>query len=245
MRLRHLPAIALASLVSMTASAVPTTYEFSAVWTGARGSTVPEWFDFGLANGALLTGSFTIETDTAPEYADATFGVYYNPVTALTFDAGGTGPFTLGDQFGNGDTRSSSIDMFDEYTGAGAPFDEFDINIAVGSAPGDPLGLRRLLAFNGYSGEWVPGNLFTSGLPTPESALARAQDPDFLSHLQLNFSVTQGSTPEDYRWAGVTAQVTDLHVVTASVPEPATLSLLGAGLLGALAIRRRRRVVNA
>jgi len=245
MRVRFLPAVVLASLVSTNALAVPTTYEFTAVWQGAMGYTVPQFFDFVMPIGTPFTGSFTIDTDSVPAYADAGIALYDNPFTALNLNVGpngSLGQLTLGESLGPNDARSSALSLFDDfvYNGA-APFDQFSAWAALAPLAGDDPAFRRTLSFGAYTGEWIPGNLF-DGVPTLDGAFARAGEPDFLSHLNLSYTIETGYAAEDYHFLSVDAQVTDLHVVTTSVPEPATVTLLGAGLLGAFAARRRRRV---
>jgi len=242
MRSRHWRAFVLASIVCVSASAAPVTYEFSSAWYGGYGSTLPEWYDFGIPFGTVVNGSFTVETDTAPSYQDANVVQFRDLLTAatLTFGQDGLyGTFSLGGPAYH-TTYLSSATMIDDLAFLGnPPYDQVGLGASLAPVAGDPANFYRSF---GLSAGTFDANIFTSppSLDAPFGNAGTAARP-----LQFIFGVIHDDGVTVEQDAQLFMEVTDLHVATASVPEPATLSLFGAGLLASLAARRRRRVRNA
>lgn len=241
MRSRHLPAIVLASIACVSASAAPVTYEFSSAWNGGYGSTLPEWYDFGIPFGTVVTGSFTVETETAPYFQNENVAQFGDLLTAatLTFGLEGIyGTYSLGGPAFHSSYLSNAT-MLDDLSFAGnPPYDQVGLGASLALVAGDPANFYRSFSLSAGT---FDADIFTSApsLDAPFGNAGTAARP-----LQFIFGVIQddGVTEQD---AQLFMEVTDLHVATASVPEPATLTLFGAGLLASLATRRRRRVRDA
>lgn len=86
---------------------------------------------------------------------------------------------------------------------------------------------------NGTDGDATPGGSIFS------FALSAASLKDLNADGILSVTVTNTSTPGDFRFADASLTV-DAAAAAAAVPEPVSIALLGAGLFGMGAARRRR-----
>lgn len=241
MRVRHLPAFVLASFIGMNASASPLTYEFSGVFAGGAASSGPNpfWYDFNVPDGTAFSGSFTLETETAPSVVNEEASVFRNVVTAASVaigQGGSYGTYTLGGNMPDKD-YSSQLLLIDDSTFEGPiPFDQLSLGVTLDSVPGDAPGLLRGFSLNSWS---TTGDLFTTR-PTIETAFAPFVRPD--TFIQFGFGVGSHDENGEEITSSLIANIDEIHV--RSVPEPGTLALMAFGLLGVFGVSRGRRVTN-
>jgi hypothetical protein len=236
---RTLPALVLAVL-PLSAAAVPVTYEFSGV-LNQRGSSLPEWYEYEFPMMAEFSGSFVLDTDVLPLGGDANSAFFYDIVSdfQVRFGPGGSlGGYSQSDRpMFDGYPYTSSGYFLNDFpsNGEGPTFYYDMVNFSgnLHASPGDSPYLERYFTLGGFSFE---GTMFPA-LPT----LADFPLPSFPSTDSWSMSV--GATLYDaagnhLAQASFGGTLTDLRRVT-SVPEPATWGLLLAGMLGAVALRRR------
>jgi len=242
MRVLYLPAVALAALISVSTSAAPVTYEFTSTWTGGMITSLPYWYEPAFPGGTTFSGSFTLETETPAFYQDLNVSAYRNMLTAATVSIGAEGEygtFSFGGAFPFPADYNSSLVLVDnpiEFDG-GPPHDQLGLSASLAPAPGDSANTFRWFELIGGSSD---DGLFPQ-TPSLEQPFGLAGTPDY--PMEFRFQIWM--TGEEEHDIALLTQITDLHVVTASGPEPETLTLIGTGLFGVLALRRRRAAPKA
>jgi hypothetical protein len=237
MRSTRNAACLLGLLLPLTAAAVPVTYEFTGVVNNFNHSGDDIFMPPPIPFGTTFAGSFTLE-DSTPVYSQATgYVTYRGVVTAaqLSFDGGGAGSFeyvgaTL-PNVGSGSYLTFINDL--EYLG-NPPYDQFNFGTSVNLLPGDAAGTSR--GFSLYYGSFDT-NLLPAGLtiadPLPVANLLAAGVGFGFDLQEFDANGNPAFT------SSLGGALTSLTQVQTSVPEPSTLALLAAGLLG-LGARRRR-----
>jgi hypothetical protein len=233
-------AFCVAAFLPLAAAAAPVTYEFSVTLGGFayEGEDVGTVRPPPMPYGTELFGRFTIEGSTPIAFESPGFTQYNNLVTAAQLDygpAGSLGSHAFLDVALPSRTSSSHLAFFNdiEYLG-NPPYDQFNFGASLGLLPGDAPGSRRSFEF--VTGSFDTG-LLPAGLmladPWPVDNLLANRVTFYTNYLLLD---ADGNRVDAWSMSGYLAT---LRQVPTSVPEPATLSLLGAGLL-ALGFRRRR-----
>lgn len=235
MSVRKFAVLVVALALSESASATPITYEFSApvaVSGWCCGYDKP-WYDFGFPDGTVMHGTFTVETDTPAIYQDGRIQIFHDALTAATISFGANGEFgnySLGDKISTLQPFGSSIVTVNDDS---FPYDEVDVFSSVQNVAGDPANFYRTFSL---SSPYEAG-LYTQ-LPSLDALFGAAGTNAF--PLSVGFAVREeGDFPAGFRDESISGEVTNLSVVSVSVPEPETLMLFGAGLL-ALRFARRR-----
>ena len=224
----------LAVLLPVSALAVPVTYEFTGTLTSYQ--TDGDITDNPFPYGTEFFGSFTLEDSTVP-FTDIGFTGYLDAVTAasISFGSGGSlGSFQHTGSLLEFSVYSSNLVFLNDFEYMGnPPVDQFSLGISLGTLPGDPVGAYRSfdIALGGSDTSLLPAGLSITD-PLPTAKLIE-------QGLSLNFYYSvfdaDGNSVEFKAPGGLIASLTQVPV---SVPEPSTLALFAAGVLG-LALRRR------
>jgi len=231
-------------LLPLSAAAVPFTYEFSGLINYASGPTPPEgeWFEPIIPFGTTFTGSFTYESETQPVFSQNGVLGYNDAITGATIRFGANGEFGVFDflqaPMTPTSTRSSALSIVnDSELNGNPPYDQFSFSARMGTLPEDTADMYRFLSFGGgdYSAQAIPpGQTLLD--PLPAEAIVANFD-------QLTFGYVLYSDSGEYLDdVAVGGQNISLRFVPTSVPEPATLGILAAGLLGGCLARRRRTI---
>ena len=184
-------------------------------------------------------------TNTAPGFNGAgSIGATFSYNGPLSFNLGGAQNSTNAGDLNSSFFGANAGSIFN-YTGSGALPGPSGANFAT---------LTNFLASSGSASEYQYGSLYTIGL-----GVLAAGTRLTISH-DDGVSVFQGGIRIGTTTAGPTAQITESvvlanagdttlyfgrqngapSVLTVAVPEPASIAILGAGLLGLAAVRRRR-----
>ena len=201
-------------LGSLAAHAALVEYNFTASLKDSIDAGSGPWLQ-SLSAGTIGTGSFVIDTSIPSTYGpNPYFGEYLNGFASGTFSIGGMSV-----------TSSAGIEIVQVVPG-GAAF------LFIASQQGHADGIDA--AWNFYNwGMWLESYKpeFFSGIAFPDTF-----DMAIYSSREFGFSASNGGQPVSARF-----ELTSIEKAVANtVPEPASFALVGAGLLGIAALRRRR-----
>lgn len=243
MRLIRLPALMLAVLLPLNASAIPITYEYSGIALPGYGEGGPDGLTFTpvVTEATPFSGFFTIENETPATLLDTGVLRYEGAIVAASLSVGvdgALGTFGLSSRPGGPFTTiSNSILLINDKEFAGnPPYDQFNLNFQLESVPGAPAGSYTgfYINANDYLAQMLPAGL-TLLDPLPiESLLASAS-------IGPGFGYTKYDDNGGYESAAqVFVQDFTLRQQVVGVPEPDTLALMAMGLLGLVLLTRRR-----
>jgi hypothetical protein len=212
-------AIILLSFAAGRADAAPVTKSFSGTIAGTFTTDTYGWFSTAGTNlaGATVTGSYTYDASLAD------FGSH-NSAADTYVSEGGTPGFLSMSVTINGVTQSASSSSFGQVETTdhdeGAPAGTYDLFVHATSSTTD-------LVYTLFGeGTWLAGQ--SPGL---------IDSPIVFADLEQEISVGDQNGRRD---GTLTFDATTGDDAPQSVPEPASLTLLGIGLLGCRLVRRRQ-----
>ncbi len=224
-----------ASVSSAASAAVTTTVETDFAPAGGFGAYDPTFSSGGPSSTDLLNGmapsasngNFQEELSTGtPALTDGTVATFYGDGTAASLHTayatghnGDSVTYALGGAF-----NLSSVVIFGGWNDGGRDAQHYDLLTSSDGAAFSPL--ASIDVNPGVQGTDVTP--ISTRVAFAEDALAHLATG--VTHLRLNFLAVEN---------GYTGY-TEIDVFGSPVPEPATTALASFGLLGALALRRRR-----
>jgi hypothetical protein len=212
-------AVALVALtIPVQASLI--TYNFSGTVTGVDASLSSLF-----SNGQTLTGSYTFESTTTPRTGSTSGFAVYDALTALSFSIG---------SYSASSTAAQEIQV--DSGANGAPNDRYAVVSRVSDGLTGPAVNGNPLNFFSFRLDDLSNSQFGTALTLPTSL--SLSNFNGLSNDGVNqFFVFFGDPAAPLVVDGT---LTGLSQPSA-VPEPATMMLLGSGLLGLVGFRRRFR----
>ncbi len=207
-----------------------------------------KWAISGVNQGSSSL-TFTLSRDAVKDTGTATYSMQWT-ISAPTVTAGGYATNIHVDNFwqfdanwvgANGEVRARSLMRLNAANG-----DEFTYTTHNGVAAGDPAELHVIATVSGTNSDMAAGSTFAQKLTygLHDSAYDAAtgkfttfSTPVFQGFVDLGASGNWAGNPGGAGSERLFSNAIDLDISV--IPEPATMSLLGMGLVG-LIIRRRR-----
>jgi hypothetical protein len=215
----------LLSLASTGAFATQQTYEYTG-WLHGQS---------GYSEGESLFVPYDTQFVAQFTYDDSAFASLVSGNTSLWTDAVKGGQVTFFNNEGDlgkmwNKDRTGELTVVNDYK------DQFSVLMMLASRPDDPANIRWFMRFATLTDSNLVDENFSLQNPLPIDGMLNAP--------LLSASFGYAAYDENGNEIAGSYRAVDGRVETVSVPEPATLSLMGA-MLGAAALARRRRKQRA
>ncbi|HTU66144.1 MAG TPA: PEP-CTERM sorting domain-containing protein [Steroidobacteraceae bacterium] len=222
----RLTAALLLSLASTGAFATQTTYEYTGFLHGQIGYPAGE--SPVIPYDTQFVASFTYDDAAGPGVLNGNTTSWANAVKYGQISFFNNEGDDLGTMWNK--DRTGDLYVVNDYK------DQFSLTMMLASRPDDPANVRWFLRFATLSDSTLLGPDFSLENPLPIEAMLAAP----------SFSATVGYAAYDEHGNEIpdSFRAVDARVLTVSVPEPATMSLVGL-VVGAAAFTRRRKKKDA